>query len=289
MTEENQALGAENQEAEEAAREAAVSSQEQETPQAGDNRNYEAEAREMGWVPEEEFNGPKGKWKDAKQFVEDGERILPIVRSQLKRTQDELAKKDAEFAKRIERIERMSKVSMERQKAQHKTELDRIKKEMRKAAEEGDTARYDQLDVQREELAGQSFDEPQDDGKSDYDRAVQDFSSRNNWYGTDDVMTAWAEGYSQKIARDNPNISIEDNLKRVEAAAKEKFPDKFGGKKPAANGHAAVDGGGSFPAAPRRGKGAAQLPAEARAAGERFVKEGLFKNIEEYAKDYFND
>jgi len=33
----------------------------------------------------------------------------------------------------------------------------------------------------------------------------------------------------------------------------------------------------------------AKLPASAKAQGERFVKQGLFKNIEEYAKEYVND
>ena len=44
-------------------------------------RDYEQEARANNWVPEEEWKGdpPKQGFKTAQQWVEDGEKILPIV------------------------------------------------------------------------------------------------------------------------------------------------------------------------------------------------------------------
>src|SRR5580698_1009152 len=42
----------------------------------------ESRAREMGWKPLAEYRGPPGKWQPAKDFIERGENILPIVRQQ---------------------------------------------------------------------------------------------------------------------------------------------------------------------------------------------------------------
>ena len=36
-----------------------------------------------------------------------------------------------------------------------------------------------------------------------------------------------------------------------------------------------------------RSKGASDLPADVRKAGERFVSQGLYKNLSEYARDYY--
>jgi len=47
-----------------------------------------AEAKRQGWVPEEEFNGPEGKWVDAETFVKKGKEINALLR------------KDNEFLKR---------------------------------------------------------------------------------------------------------------------------------------------------------------------------------------------
>lgn len=280
MTEQVQAAEA-AQEVQTPPAEAAVSSQEQ-----VQQRDYESEAREIGWVPEADFKGPKEKWKPAQQFVEDGEKILPIVRSQLKRTQEELAKEKAEFAKRLERMERMSNTSIERLKAQHKAELDRIQSEKLAAVEAGDKAEYQRLDKQEKALADVKFDEPEvkaDDPKAAHDAWV----AKNQWYRTDFEANDKATRYSQWLATQNPSITLADNLAQTEAYMRKEHPELFGGqKKPAANGHAAVDPGGDFPGAGRKEGPGAKLPAEARAQAEKDVKAGLYKSVDEWAKVY---
>jgi hypothetical protein len=268
--------------------EAGLSSQEQ--PKAPD-RDYEAEALVMGWVPKEQYKGDADKWKPAQQFVEDGERILPIVRSQLKRTREELAAKEAEFQKRLERMERMASENMKRAKEQHTQELERIKREQRAAAEVGDTEKYDALDKQREQLAQTKFEDVEEvKGKqapsAGYDEAVNAFRSANKWYGTDDDLTTFAEGYSQALAKRNPSITLEENLRLTAERVKVVFPQKFQSA-PKESGHAAVDGGGAFAGArPQKGP-ADKLPAEAKRQAEADVKAGLYKNVDDWARVYF--
>lgn len=260
-----------------------------------DTRDWQSEARDMGWVPETEFRGPEGKWKDAKAFVEDGENVLPIVRSQNKRLREEIAKERDDFAKRLAAIERTSKTAFERQKQAHETAMSNLAKEMRRAAAEGDIEKYDELSVQRDQL---DKDAPKDDAPANEtpeqasQRAQQEWVSRNDWYRTDFDLAKTAEDYSQWLARNNPDMSLTDNLAATEKHIKEKYPEKFGApapKKTAANGHAAVDGGSDAPPSHNtQGKLSAKLPPEARAAGQRFVSDGTFKTIEEYAEVYFN-
>lgn len=260
-------------------------------------RDFEAEARDMGWVPEEEFRGPKDKWKPAEEFVRRGEDILPIVRSQNKKFQDKLreqeallSKKDEEFSKRLERMEKMNKLAIERQKEAHQAELARLKSEMRKAVEDGDTVAFDKLETQREELSKKTFDEPDTATSGDDPAAIQEaWVAKNDWYVTDFEKAQEAERYSQWLAKNNPKITLQDNLAKTEAYMKEKHPELAGGKKKTAgNGHAAVDGGGEFPGAGRKEGPAVKLPSEARRQAEADVKAGLYKNVDDWAKVYFS-
>lgn len=45
----------------------------------------ESRAREMGWVPKEEFRGDQTKWIDAPAYVERGESMLPIMQANNRR------------------------------------------------------------------------------------------------------------------------------------------------------------------------------------------------------------
>lgn len=252
-------------------------------------RDFDAEAREMGWVPETEFKGPADKWKPAQQFVEDGERILPIVRSQNKKLQEKLEKQEAEFAKRTERLERMTAKTVERMQAQHKAELEAIQTAKLKAVEEGDTAEYKKLDKQEKALADVKFDDVETkptDAQATKEATIAKWQEANAWYGSDEDLTVYAQGYSVKVAHDNPRMSMVDNLKRVDAKLREVFPEKFGGKKPAAWPFAAVDGGGEFPGASKKEGPGSKLPSEARAMAERDVKAGLYKSVDDWAKVY---
>src|SRR5690349_19252632 len=109
-------------------------------------RDFDKEAREMGWVPEAEFKGPKEKWKPAQNFVEDGEKILPIVRSQLKREREARERLEADYAKRFDRLEKVNKTTFEAAQRSHEAEISRLKAAQRAAVASGDEAEYDRLE-----------------------------------------------------------------------------------------------------------------------------------------------
>ena len=294
MTEENQALVA-TEEVITPPAEAAFSSQDDTQQQ---ERDFEAEARDQGWVPLEEFNDAPGKWKPAEQFVKDGEEILPLVRAQNKKLQarlDTIEKElKSDFEKRLDRIEKAGKRSHEELKKRHEKELQTVKVKMREAVKAGDTDAYDTLEKQRDELAAST---PDEDGTSpEHAKAAQaEWAAKNPWFNKDFEATRTAIDYSQWLSGTNENLSIEENIARTEAYMREKHPGLFGEEvqtqEVRPNGHAPVDGGSEFGrAATQKGKLFPTLPAEARRQFEADVAEGLFKksDSERWAKTYLS-
>ena len=251
-------------------------------------RDFEKEARANGWVPEGEWKGEKkpAQFLDAETFVKRGEEITPFVQKQNAKLKAELDKREADFAKRIERMEKATQKAFEAAEKQHKTEIARVKQEQLAAVESGDVKEYARLEKIKGDLES-AAPKPEDKVQTDDLASRQDkWRADNPWFDEDFEMQEYAIKYSDFHGRKHPNLSFEDNMKVVEAEVKRKFADKFNGK---SNGHAAVDGGGSFPGAARKqGKTGVDLPAEARIAGEKFVKQGLFKDLNAYAKEYYN-
>lgn len=258
--------------------EAVVSSQEQEN--IAPERDYEAEAKEQGWRPEEEWKGEPKNWKDAKTYVEHGEHITRVADARV-------AKVEKAMQERFEKLERVSNKAIENLRAQHAKELDALKAQRREAVKAGDVETVDQLDeqIEKHREAGPETEKPEDA------RAVQEaWIKQHDWWEVDEDMTAYAIGISQGIAVKNPKITMAENLAKTTEALQKKYPEKFGlttPKKPSANGHALVDGGGALngggPKSPLTG-----IPASDLAVGRRHVKEGLFPTIEAWAKEYQN-
>jgi hypothetical protein len=255
---------------EEGATEAPVSSQ--------DNRDWETEAREMGWVPEEEYKGERkpAKFKTAQEFVED---IPPYVRKLLE-------KAESKAEERFKRLEKVHEKTVKKITAIHEQEMAGLKAQRKEAIKAGDVELVEQLD---EELEKRRDDAPlTDDPKAKKAEAEKAFGEANPWYGSNRKMTAFARGISQDLAADKPDMTFDENVSLVLKAVREEFPEYFD-IKPAANGHAAVEGGGNEPSPNgRAGPLFSKLPPEAKAQCAKDVKAGLYKNNEEWAKEYLN-
>lgn len=254
-----------------------------------EERNFEAEAREMGWLPEEEYKGDKARWKPAEKFVEDGERVLPIIKANERRLREELKTLKEDVGKRSERLEKALKAGYERDVARYKDEISNLKARQEQAVEAGDVETFKAIDKRLDSMvAPEEPEAPAAVAGDDPAKIEAEFAGRHDWYGKDQRMTAYAEGYSSMLAKKSDNkLPLSENLKMVEEEMQRMFPDKF--KKPAANGHAAVDGGGAFNGVSQSKKGFDSLPAEAKHAYERFdpkIKAAMTKA--QYAEEYLN-
>lgn len=256
-------------------------------------RDYDAEAKEMGWVPKEEFRGPPERWKPAQQFVEDGENILPIVRAENKRLKGELEEVKKDYATRFERLDRAAQASLKLAKDQFDRELAALKATREAAVKAGDVTAFNAAEKQISDHVAnapkvEDFEGPKTtDAPINDDKTLDDWKKANPWYETDDALTEAAIGISQMLLRKNPNITMAENLRQTEAAMRERFPLQLGGKS-GANGHAPVDGGGDPKTPIRTDTLTAKLPSEALAMAKQAVKDGTYKSTEEWAKVYFS-
>lgn len=245
-----------------------------------DTRDYEAEARSMGWVPEAEWKGERkpSKFLDAKDFVERGETVIPILRSQLERE-----RKESE--ERFSKLEKMNQKTIERLKAQHAAELEGMKAKREEAVKAGNVDEFRKIDKQIADHEKSAPDnEPEPEATKEDPKAVEaEWAKNNDWYGKDETMTGWAVWYSQSIAR--PGLSMADNLKQTEEAVRKKFPLHF--NKAGANGHAPVDRGSPNGAPPRKDTLTSKLNAEELRFAKQAVESGAYKTTEDWAKVYF--
>lgn len=256
-------------------------------------RDFDAEAKEMGWVPKEEFRGNPDRWKPAQQFVEDGENILPIVRAENKRLKDKLDSVEKDYATRFERLDKAAQVTIKAAKAQFDRELAALQTQRDEAVKAGDLQAFKATEKQITDHTAnapkvEDFEEKPKaaDAPANDDTVLAKWQDTNKWYGTDDTLTEAAIGISQRLLMQNPNITMADNLRRTDEELAKRFPLKFG--KPGANGHAPVDAGGEPKAPARTGTLTAKLPSEALSMAKQAVKDGTYKSEEEWAKVYFS-
>ena len=259
-------------------------------PTAGTD-DTEARARAMGWVAKDEFRGPAENWRDAAEFVRRGEEELPVLRERnrdmarkLTDIEARILSSEQTYKQQLANIERMNTIALNRQRDQIVASYEQA---MRGAAESGDISRYDQL-RQDYGISLHQFDQqirqPQQRQPQEQPE-VAEWKSRNPWFDDPELNVA-AQLEHMRLQREKPNLSLRENLAETTRAVHARYPDRFGIAKAAAG---AVEGGSRIPASMARGKGVSDLPSDARRIGERFVREGLFKSIDEYAREYHAD
>lgn len=217
-----------------AAAEAALSSLDQGGSEP--ERDYEAEARDMGWFPEAEFKGKKrpAEFLDAKTFVERGEHVLPII----KREREKLQK---DFDTRFAKLEKMSDKTVAALIKAHEAEISDLQAKKDAAITKGDVAGVRKIEKQITDAeANAPTAEPAKSAEEAYEESVAKFKADNDWYDADDDLTIEANVYSQRLLAKDPDLKLEDNLKKTAAYIRGKYPLKF---KTDANAHAPVDSG----------------------------------------------
>ena len=181
------------------------------------------EARAMGWVPEEEWQGDPERWRPAEEFVERGNNILPIVRKQrdeLKKELETVIKSQGDqFKKEIAQIKKEVRSTLEKEYEQKLKELS--EKEIQ-AVQDGDVDTYTELQAEKENLK-----KPAQETE-----AFVEWKKDNDWWGTDEDLTEFAIGASvtlkEKIDKGEvAPMSELDFYKKVEERVKQTMAHKF--------------------------------------------------------------
>lgn len=247
----------------------------------------EVEARQFGWVSQDEFKGDPEDWRPAEEFLKRGREINGYLRKDLEKLQNTIKSKDTELAEIRETIEQFRKYHNETEARAYKRAIDDLKKEKVAAIESGDGVRAVEIDeeldnIKEAQRQAQTEKKPAP-AKSNDDSGWNQWIEKNSWYGKDEVLTALANGFSEKVRMENPELVGPGFLEKVGDLVRTAVPEKFENPN---RSHSAVSGSGSNrTASGTKKKGYNDLPAEAKAACDKFVKQGLMTQ-EQYIAEY---
>jgi hypothetical protein len=223
----------------------------------------DALAKDIGWLPPDKFSGAQENFVSAEDYIKKGVENAKYLKRDLKAvkdTADRLAKASASITERALEEQRIALEAAHEQ-----------------AVEDGDAKEARRIAT---ELSRRDVEKPQ---------PRDDFKARNQWFDVDDDATAHAIGISQRLHEQGK--SEEDQLAAAEAGVRKVFPHLFGEPKrgaPSVNAPTTRAVGTS-----NRAKGAADLPAAAKQAGEEMVRMFATKmpkanyTLADYAKTYW--
>ena len=264
-----------------------------------DNSGVEKDARVFGWVPKEEFRGSEDSWVDAETFVKRGKEINPILRANNERLKKEMEaerqkhnREIAELKAATEEFKQFQKDAFERKQQQLETELGDLKNQRKEAIREGDADLVVELEDRIEEVkeekakkveVKQPVAAPQET-EIKLDPTLSEWIENNNsWFGPDVEATEIANGIGASIRRQFPQLSGKAFLDKLDEKLKQRVPELYGNQNQTRN---AVEGSTTRSSSSSGKKSYDNLPAEAKAACDKFVKQGLFKSKQEYVDLY---
>jgi len=246
-------------------------------------------ASRMGWSDKEHFRGDPERWVTAKQFLEKGETMLPVLKERLRKQDQDLMGMRQELHKVVQTQGEFERQTRERIEAE-------FNERKRKAVEEADTDAYDKAHQDeakwRQEAQTQPAAQPgaAPTGQADVDPIYQSWEDANPWVKTDTELAEFANDIGAVIATRQPHLrGTATLLDQVAQRVKKAYPDKFTnpnrGGKPDLEGGAGPTSGGNT----GRKQGYGDLPSAAKAKCDQYVAQGWVKSREEYCTTYFGE
>lgn len=246
----------------------------------------EVEAAQFGWVPEADYKGNPEDWKDAETFLKRGKEINGFLRKDLEKIKNKNQTLESELSEIRATMEEFRNYHNETEARAYKRALDDLKKQKVEAIEQGDGARVleieDTIDSIKEAQAkpATKVEKKQD---ANYDKEYFDWAKSNTWYVSDPELKAIAELYGQEINAQYPEKKGKIFLDEITKLVKENYPEKF--QNPARSmGMVDSSSDGRSPSVSKK-RGYNNLPPEAKAACDKFVKQKLM-TVEQYVSEY---
>lgn len=268
--------------------ETAAQGNEQDAPNLNE---VEKVASAMGWSPKENWRGSPDVWIPAEKFLQNTAEINKSLKQRIDRQQQD-------FEKRTERANHVAEAALVNQRTQLWQQWESAKDnavatgdiDYYRRLQQGQTQAIRQFDERIAPVVREPQAQPEVYLPPDVVDAVSDFKLRNrDWYEKDGAangaMTKFAVDALNEVDAEFPLASIGWRLKEVERRVGETFPGRIkgGSQQPQGSG---VEGG-LRPIRTTRGKGFNELPPEAKTAASRFVAQKAFKDVHEYAKEYW--
>lgn len=181
----------------------------------------EQEALENGWVPKEDFEANEKnagkKWRSAEDFM-DRKSLFDKIEDQHKQIRD--LKKG---------VDALTKHNNTIEQATYERARKELAAERKKALEEGDFAKAEEIRDRMDEVKAQQQQAATAPTQPQEHPEFTQFKQNNPWYQKDVKMTAWADGMGTLLARQGKSPS--DVLTEINKLAREEFPEKFAPKR----------------------------------------------------------
>lgn len=242
---------------------------------------YESKAKAQGWTPQDQFKGDPNKWVDAETFVKRSEESLPLLKKELQHERNARKTVERDLRSVIARFEGVEKRAMEKAMAE-------IEARAEAAADVGDSAGVKAALGEMKELQKEATAAKPIATKEEADIAAIEWREQNPWYDSDPL----ARDYADLVSRQNSHMTATMLPADYFAFVAEKVRERYGARLDAANDETPAKRRGSAVEgqSQRRARGdgvlrGVDLDPEAKRQGERFIKQGLFKNLDEYAKE----
>ncbi|MDX2059930.1 MAG: hypothetical protein SFV24_19125 [Gemmatimonadales bacterium] len=283
----------------------------------------EIKARDLGWLPKEEFRGDPDRWIDAETFVKRGEELMPLLKANNRKLLDEVQSLKAVNAKTenllraaqesIEELKNFNTaIARERAKDKKKELVTALAEARREGDVESEIHIQEQLQEQTaalreaEKPAAKKADEkpaqPEQQQTQEFTPTFKKWMGENPWFMSDKRKTALAMGIAEELradpaTRDLPEAAFLDRVSE-EVSKTLGNPMRQSPSKVEGEARGSGEGGGGASGGGGRKKSYADLPADVKAVCDRqaarLVGEGrAFKKIEDwrshYAREYFEE
>jgi hypothetical protein len=249
-------------------------------------RDLEAEAREHGWSPKEDFKGDVSRWVDAETFMKRADEMMPLLKAQNQRLKRDIESIRKDLKRASAHFEGAEKRAYDRAKAD-------IEGRIETAVEAGDVAAARAAMKEMGELAP-AVEAKQEHTKEEAQEALDEFREEHPWYDKANLANATEVEINARLFYDR---MLDRHIERTKDMPPAEFfafiadltLDKYPalkGKPVRAKPTSAVEGGTG---GPRRGMAQNwdNLPDEAKRQYTRFIDRGLLgvKATGDTAKD----
>jgi hypothetical protein len=232
-----------------------------------EQRDYEAEAKEQGWAPEEEWRGKPEDFKSAEQFIKDGENIPAILKSKVEKLEGRVE----QLLDSNKKFNEMSQRTLKKEREEKEKAIAQLEDVRKQAITEGDGEAFDRADKQINELREDI--QPQ---TPEIDPVAKKWLDSNPWYETNDKLAVHADGLADRlVAKGYTGQAYFDELTRQ---VHEAFPEEFGNK----NRSKPSSVESATPSSPSSKHTFDSLPADAKEAYAQFKRD-----IPGFTKDQF--
>jgi hypothetical protein len=238
-------------------------------------RDFEAEAKEHGWSPKEDFKGDVSRWVDAETFMKRADEMMPLLKAQNARLKRDLDGIKKDLRRATAHFEGAEKRAYERAK----TELEG---KIEEAVESGD------LQAARAAMKDMAELKPEGDtvgpkhSKEEAQEALDEFREEHPWYDKANLANAseieingrlYFDRMIDKHIAKTTEMAPADFFAFVTDLTLEKYPLLKG--KPARQKPASAVEGGNAGRPRGTSKTWDNLPPEAQRQYQRFIERGL--------------